>query len=107
MLSTESGLGVNTCKLTGVIMNLNPSHSQTPSFGNNKSQTSVILHREPTYEEMHPKPSSMFANISAFLLIAITVMALAHMYLRSSEKEIQFQEEQSIARQNQNTGVNR
>ena len=88
-------------------MNQTASHSQMPEFSTNKSQTSVILHREPTYEEMHPKPSSMFANISAFLLIAITVLALSYMYLRSSEKEVQFQEEQSIARQNQNTGVNR
>ena len=56
---------------------------------------------------MQPKPSNVFANISAFLLIAITVLALSYMYLRSSEKEIQFQEEQSIARQNQNAGVNR
>ena len=88
-------------------MNLNPSHSQTPEFDTNKSQTTAILYREPTYEEMQPEPSSMFANISAFLLIAITVLALSYMYLRSSEKEVQFQEEQSMARQNQNTGVNR
>lgn len=87
-------------------MNLNPSHSQTPSFGNNKSQTSAILHREPTHEEMQPEPSNMFGNISAFLLIAITVLALSYMYLRSSEKEIQLQDEQSIARKNQITGVN-
>lgn len=88
-------------------MNLNPSHSQTPQFGNNKSQTTAILHREPTYEEMHGKPANFFSNICAFLLIVITVLALSYMYLRSSEKEIQFQDEQSIARQNQNAGVNR
>ena len=88
-------------------MNQTASHSQMPEFGTNKSQTSAILHREPTHEEMQPEPSNVFANISAFLLIAITVLALSYMYLRSSEKEVQFQEEQSIARQNQNTGVNR
>ena len=88
-------------------MSPHPSYSQTPSFSTNKSQTPVILHREPTYEEIHPKRSSMFANISALLLIAITFLALSYMYLLSFEKEVQFQEEQSIARQNQNAGVNR
>jgi hypothetical protein len=87
-------------------MNLNPSHSQTPQFGNNKSQTTAILHREPTYEEMHGKPANFFSNICAFLLIVITVLALSYMYLRSSEKEIQFQEEQSLARQAEYKGVN-
>ena len=88
-------------------MNQTASHSQTPEFDTKKSQTSAILYREPTHEEMQPEPSNMLGNIIAFLLIAITVLALSYMYLRSSEKEIQFQEEQSIARQNQNTGVNR
>ena len=80
-------------RVSEIIMSLHPSHSQTPSFSTNQSQTPVILHREPTYEEMHPKPSSMFANISAFLLIAITFLALSYMYLPSFKKEVQFQEE--------------
>ena len=87
-------------------MNLNPSHSQTPQFGNNKSQTTAILHREPTYEEMHGKPANIFSNICAFLLIVITVMALSHVYQRSSEKELKLQEEQSFARQIKYNGVN-
>ena len=74
-------------------MSTHPSHSQTPSFSTNKSQTPVILHCEPTYKEIHPKPSSMFANISAFLLIAITFLALSYIYLPSFKKEVQFQEE--------------
>lgn len=87
-------------------MNLNPSHSQTPQFGNNKSQTTAILHREPTYEEMHGKPANIFSNICAFLLIVITVIALSYVYQRSSEKELQLQEEQSFARQIKYNGVN-
>ena len=87
-------------------MNLNPSHSQTPSFGNNKSQTTAILHREPTYEEMHGKSANFFSNICAFLLIVITVMALSYIYMRSSEREVKYQNEQSLARQAEYKGVN-
>lgn len=86
-------------------MNLNPSHSQTPQFGNNKSQTTAILHREPTHEEMHGKPANFFSNICAFLLIVITVLALSYIYMRSSEREVQYQTEQSLARQAEYKGV--
>ena len=71
------------------------------------SQTTPILHQEPTHTEIHGKTANIFANFCAFLLVVITVLALSYIYQRSSEKEIQLQEEQSLARQNQNAGVNR
>ena len=72
-----------------------------------QSQTTPILHQETTYEEMYGKTANIFANFCAFLLVVITVLALSYIYQRSSEKEIQLQEEQSLASQNQNAGVNR
>ena len=80
-------------------MNQTASHSQISEFGTNKSQTSAILYQEPTYKEIHGKTANIFANFCAFLLIVITVLALSYIYQRSSEKEIQLQEEQSLARQ--------
>ena len=87
-------------------MTNHPSHSQTPAFDTNKSQTTAILHQEPTYEEMYGKPVNIFANLCSFLLILITVLALSYMYLRSSEREVQYQTEQSLARQAEYKGVN-
>ena len=72
-----------------------------------QSQTTSILHQEPTYEEMYGKPANTFSNICAFLLIVITVLALSYIYQRSSEKEIQLQEEQSLARQAEYKAVDR
>ncbi|OTG64375.1 hypothetical protein B9T25_13115 [Acinetobacter sp. ANC 4470] len=80
-------------------MNQIPSHSQTPTFNAKKSQTSAILHQEPTYVEMYGKPSSIISNFFAFLLIIITVLALSYMYHRSSEKELQHQVAQELVRQ--------
>ena len=86
-------------------MNQPVSHSNTPLFKANKSQTTSVLHQEPTYEEIYGKHTNIFSNICAFLLIVITVLALSYMYQRSSEKEIRIQEEQSLARQAEYKGV--
>lgn len=83
----------------GVSMNQIPSHSQMPAFNTKKSQTTAILHQEPTFEEMYGKSANILANLFAFLLIAITVLALSYMYQSSSEKEIQHQMAQELVRQ--------
>ncbi len=72
-----------------------------------QSKTTPILHQEPTYEEMYGKTANIFANFCAFLLVVITVLALSYIYQRSSEKEIQLQEEQSLARQAEYKAVDR
>ncbi|MTD09866.1 hypothetical protein GIX10_00145 [Acinetobacter sp. YIM 103518] len=68
-------------------MNQTASHSQTPKFGNNKSQTTSILHREPTYEEMRGKSASIFSNICAFLLLSVLFFGLACMFIAQADKE--------------------
>ena len=68
-------------------MNQTASHSQTPKFGNNKSQTTSILHREPTYEEMRGKSASIFSNICAFLLLFVLFFGMACIAIKQAEKE--------------------
>ena len=51
-----------------------------------KSQTTQILYREPTQEEMSPK-SNLFWNICSTLLIAIIFAAMALTMLRSCADE--------------------
>lgn len=50
-------------------MNEAVSHSNTPEFGVVKSQTTAILHQEPTQEEMYSKPVNLFKNVCAGVLI--------------------------------------
>ena len=68
-------------------MNQTASHSQTPKFGNNKSQTTSVLYREPTYEEMHGKTANIFSNICAFLLLSVLFFGLACMFIAQADKE--------------------
>lgn len=68
-------------------MNQTASHSQTPKFGNNKSQTTSILHREPSHEEMHGKTANIFSNICAFLLLSVLFFGLACMFIAQADKE--------------------
>ena len=50
-------------------MNQSVSHSNTPEFDVVKSQTTAILHQEPTQEEMYSKPVNLFKNVCAGVLI--------------------------------------
>ena len=68
-------------------MNQTASHSQTPKFGNNKSQTTEILRREPTYEEIHGKTANVFSNICAFLLLFVLFFGMACIAIKQAEKE--------------------
>ena len=68
-------------------MNQTASHSQTPKFGNNKSQTTSVLHREPTYEEMHGKTANIFSNICASIVLFILFFSMACIAIKQAEKE--------------------
>jgi len=52
-----------------------------------KSQTTQILFQEPTAEEMHGKPRSIFADLCTFLLLLSLFIGLVAM-LRSCANEI-------------------
>ncbi|WP_111894186.1 hypothetical protein [Acinetobacter sp. MB5] len=48
------------------------SHSQTPKFDSNKSQTSQVLYREPTAQEQRvSRIKVMLANAKEFALFAV------------------------------------
>ncbi|WP_156189031.1 hypothetical protein [Acinetobacter indicus] len=67
-------------------MNQYPSHSQTPKFDSNKSQTSQILYQEPTPEEMKRR-SNAFNNFFAFLVLFALFFGLACMIIVTAERE--------------------
>ena len=67
-------------------MNQTASHSQTPKFDSNKSQTSQILYQEPTPEEMKRK-SNAFSNFFAFLVLFALFFGLACMIIVTAERE--------------------
>ncbi len=59
--------------LTGISMNQNPSHSQTPVFVKNESNTKPVLHQHPTVAEMQtPRFAYVRANAKDSL-IAVAV----------------------------------
>ena len=68
-------------------MNQTTSHSQTPEFDNNKSQTTAVLHREPTYEEMYGKTANTFSDICAVLLLFTLFFGMACIAIKQAEKE--------------------
>lgn len=48
------------------------SHSQTPQFDSNKSQTTQVLYREPTAQEQRPSRTKVIlANAREFTLFAV------------------------------------
>ena len=73
-------------------MNKTASHSNTPEFGANKSQTSARLYQHPTAEEM--KPSKAKKRIGDFFAIALLVsiffgLALMAFYKHSEQMDRQ------------------
>ncbi|TCB75561.1 hypothetical protein E0H89_11515 [Acinetobacter sp. ANC 3781] len=60
-------------------MNQIHSHSQTPDFDTNKSQTTSILFQPPKPEEMHlsfwTKTKVIFKEFAAVSLIGITIVS--------------------------------
>ena len=62
------------------------SHSNTPQFSADKSQTSQRLYQHPTAAEMQSK-KNIFGNICAVLLLLIIFTALGYMIGVASDKE--------------------
>ena len=61
-----------------------------------KSQTTQILFQEPTQEEMHGKPRSIFADLCTFLLLLSLFIGLVAM-LRSCADDAETQAVQAHA----------
>lgn len=83
-------------------MNQISSHSQTPEFGTNKSQTTSILFQPPKPEEMHlsfwAKSKVVFKEVAAISLIGITV-ASTLFTVRGCSDDVDRQQAQAVKHQ--------
>lgn len=72
-------------------MNQRVSHSNTPEFGANKSQTSARLYQHPTAEEMKPsfsaKAKTWFSNFCAIFLLITIFFSLTLMFVSKHTAE--------------------
>lgn len=64
-----------------------PSHSNTPQFDANKSQTSERLYQYPTHEEMWGKKPRFGSNFFAFLVLFALFFGLSCMIIVTAERE--------------------
>lgn len=83
-------------------MNQFPSHSQTPQFDTNKSQTTSVLHQHPTDAEMHPSMwSKTKAVLKEFAAIGLVVASAASIVLtiKSCANDVDRQEMAAIKHQ--------
>lgn len=83
-------------------MNQTASHSQTPEFGTNKSQTTSILFQPPKPEEMHlsfwAKSKVVFKEVAAISLIGITAASTVFM-VHSCSDDVDRQQAQAVKHQ--------
>lgn len=83
-------------------MNQIPSHSQTPEFDTNKSQTTSILFQPPKPEEMHlsfwAKTKVVFKEVMAVSLIGITVVSTLFT-VRGCSDDVDRQQAQAVKHQ--------
>jgi len=90
-------------------MNQNPSHSQTPQFDANKSQTSQRLYQHPTAVEMR---TSFWCRAKALgrevLAIAVIVSCIASpvFVIRSCSDDVNRQHAQAVKHQLQFSASN-
>lgn len=76
-------------------MNKTASHSSTPEFASNKSQTSARLYQHPTAEEM--KPSKVKKRIGDFFAIALLVSIFFGLALMAFYKHAEQMDRQTVA----------
>ena len=73
-------------------MNKTASHSNTPEFGANKSQTSARLYQHPTAEEMKPsfsaKAKTWFGNFCAIFLLVTIFFSMSLIAMRQYADEV-------------------
>lgn len=78
------------------------SHSQTPEFDTNKSQTTSILFQPPKPEEMRlsfwAKSKAVFKEVAAISLIGITVVSTVFT-VRSCSDDVDHQQAQAVKHQ--------
>ena len=83
-------------------MNQTHSHSQTPEFDTNKSQTTSILFQPPKPEEMRlsfwAKSKVVFKEVAAISLIGITAASTVFM-VHSCSDDVDRQHAQAVKHQ--------
>ena len=83
-------------------MNQIPSHSQTPEFDTNKSQTTSVLFQPPTTPEMKvsfwSKAKPVIKEVAAISLIGITVASTV-LTVRSCSNDVDRQHAQALKHQ--------
>ncbi|MEX5287286.1 MULTISPECIES: hypothetical protein [Acinetobacter] len=73
-----------------------PSHSNTPQFDANKSQTSECLYQHPTHEDIYGKPSNFLSDFFAFALLFGLFFGTACMFILAAERESAKQVERMV-----------
>ena len=90
-------------------MNQIPSHSQTPEFDTNKSQTTSVLYQHPKAEEMRPtfkaKASAILKEVAAIGLVIITMTSTV-LTVRSCSDDVDHQQAMAVKHQLQFQPVN-
>lgn len=73
------------------------SHSQTPEFDTNKSQTTAILYQQPTEAEMR-KPSLLLrlGDLMAATVLIVIVSALTLMAVHGCSNDVDRQERMAV-----------
>lgn len=83
-------------------MNQTHSHSQTPEFGTNKSQTTSILFQPPKPEEMRlsfgAKAKAVFKEVAAISIVGITAASTVFM-VHSCSDDVGRQQVQAVKHQ--------
>jgi len=90
-------------------MNQNPSHSQTPQFDTDKSQTTSVLFQHPKPEEMRPtfgaKAKAVFKEFMAVSLIVGTAISTV-VTVRSCSNDVDRQHAKALKHQLQFSASN-
>ena len=82
-------------------MNQNPSHSQTPKFDADKSQTSQRLRQPPTQAELENKYPFLkrLGDFTAAAVLIVTVVTFTLMTIKGCSKDVDRQEQAAIKHQ--------
>jgi hypothetical protein len=99
----------HTLLVSEIIMNQTYSHSQTPEFDTNKSQTTSVLFQHPKPEEMRVsfwvKTKAVLKEVAAISLIGITVASTV-LTVRSCSNDVDHQHAQALKHQLQFSASN-
>ncbi|NNH86213.1 hypothetical protein [Acinetobacter terrae] len=83
-------------------MNQIPSHSQTPEFDTNKSQTTAILYQQPTFAEQRTSikdsVKAVLKDLAAISLVLVTIGSVV-LTVRSCADDVDRQEQNAVKHQ--------